>query len=117
VARCGIEVQAARVRHGERDGPFYAYRITVEGKTIAYSGDTEWTDALIGIGRDADLFIAEAYFFEKQVPLHLSYRSLIEKLDAIRPKRLILTHMNDDMLGRTNVVSQERASDGMIVDV
>jgi ribonuclease BN (tRNA processing enzyme) len=113
----GIDVLPARVRHGEPDGPFHAYRITAEQKVIAYTGDTEWTDALVGIGSEADLLIAEAYFFEKEVPLHLSYRALREKLAAIGPKRLILTHMNEDMLRRTADVRHERATDGLIVTV
>jgi ribonuclease BN (tRNA processing enzyme) len=112
-----IDVLPTRVRHGEVDGPFHAYRIIAEKRVIAYTGDTEWTDALIGIGRDADLLIAESYSFEKKVPLHLSYRSLLEQLAAINPKRLILTHMNDDMLGRTIEVTHERATDGLIVAV
>jgi ribonuclease BN (tRNA processing enzyme) len=112
-----IDVLPTRVRHGEADGPFHAYRITAEKRVIAYTGDTEWTDALIGIGHDADLLIAEAYFFEKKVPLHLSYGTLLEQLAAIGPKRLILTHMNDDMLGRTVEVTHERAADGLIVTV
>jgi len=114
---CNIAVLPARVRHGEPNGPFHAYRINAEDKVIAYTGDTEWTDAIIDVGRDADLLIAEAYFFEKQVPLHLSYRPLLEKLPAIGPKRLILTHMNDDMLARTAEVMHERAEDGMIIGI
>jgi ribonuclease BN (tRNA processing enzyme) len=112
-----IEVLPARVRHGEPDGPFHAYRIAVEKKIIAYTGDTEWTDALVPIGREADLLIAEAYVFEKQVPLHLSYKMLVAKLGLIEPKRLILTHMSDDMLGRADEVPHEKAADGLVIQV
>ena len=44
-----VEVLAARVRHGQPEGPFHAYRISAVGRTLAYTGDSEWTDALIGI--------------------------------------------------------------------
>jgi ribonuclease BN (tRNA processing enzyme) len=110
-----IEVLPARVRHGEPDGPFHAYRISVENKIVAYTGDTEWTDALVPIGRGADLLIAEAYVFEKQVPLHLSYKTLVAKLGLIGARRLILTHMSDDMLGKADGVPHERAEDGLVV--
>jgi hypothetical protein len=43
---------------------------------------------------------------------------LLERhLDKIRPKRLILSHMSDDMLARRAEVPYETAEDGMIVDV
>ena len=89
----------------------------MDGKVLAYSGDTEWTDSLIEIGRDADLFVSEAYVYDKPLPLHLSYRQLVEKLPLIRPKRLILTHMSDDMLGRGDAIAHETAEDGMIVKI
>ena len=53
------------VVHGESGGPFLAYRIEAEGRVIAYSADTEWTETLIPRGRDADLFIAEAYYLRQ----------------------------------------------------
>ncbi|HXY90557.1 MAG TPA: MBL fold metallo-hydrolase [Xanthobacteraceae bacterium] len=113
----GVEVTSALVRHGQPEGPFHAYRVTVGGKIIAYSGDTEWTDSLIEIGRDADLFIAEAYFYEKEAPLHLSYKTLAGKLPLIRPKRLVLTHMNEDMLARADEIAHEKAADGLVIEL
>ncbi|MCR9121054.1 MAG: MBL fold metallo-hydrolase [Phyllobacteriaceae bacterium] len=113
----GLTITTARVRHGHAEGPFHAYRINVDDKILAYTGDTEWVDELIEIGRDADLLIAEAYFFEKKVPLHMDLATLESKLPVISPKRLILTHMNDDMLSRANTVSHECAYDGLSVDI
>ena len=113
----GIEVLAALVRHGQSDGPFHAYRIAVDDRVIAYTGDTEWTDSLVDIGQGADLMIAEAYFFDKKVPLHLDYTTLIEKLPLIGPKRLVLTHMNEDMLNQTDGATFESAHDGLILTI
>ena len=48
-------------------GPFLAYRIEAEGRMITYSADTEWTETLMPAARGADLFIAEAYYYEKIV--------------------------------------------------
>ena len=102
------------VNHGNPGGPFFAYRIDVEERTIAYTGDTEWTEELIEAGRDADLFIAEAYFYDKKVKLHLDLSTLTEHLPSIRPKRLVLTHMSDDMLSRLPDIPHEVAEDGKI---
>ncbi len=113
----GIHVTPFLVNHGNPGGPFFAYRIEAEGRTIAYSGDTEWTDALVEAGREADLFVAEAYFRDKTVPLHLDLASLEAHLPEINPRRLILTHMSEDMLAQVDDVEYEAAADGMIVDL
>lgn len=105
------------VRHGPPGGPFFAYRIEVDGRIIAYTGDTEWTDALIDAGRDADLLVAEAYFRNKQVPLHLDLATLERHLPQIRPKRLVLTHMSATMLEDAATVDHVCAEDGMIIEL
>lgn len=112
-----VNVTPFPVMHGEFGGPFFAYRIEVDGRVIAYSGDTEWTEALIAAGHDADLFIAEAYYYDRVVKNHLSLKTLEAHLSDIKPKRLVLTHMSDDMLGRLDALTHETASDGMAVQV
>src|SRR5271154_2228594 len=62
-----VTVTPYPVVHGESGGPFLGYRIEAEGRVIAYSADTEWTDTLIPAGRDADLFISEAYYYDRIV--------------------------------------------------
>jgi len=48
---------------------------------------------------------------------HLSLKALEAHLAEIRPKRLVLTHMSDDMLGRIDTLGYTAASDGMIVEL
>jgi len=105
------------VVHGESGGPHLAYRVEAEGRVVTYSGDTEWTETLIPAARDADLFIAEAYYYDKIVKNHLSLKTLEAHLAEIKPKRLILTHMSEDMLERLDRLAYTAASDGMIVEV
>jgi phosphoribosyl 1,2-cyclic phosphodiesterase len=47
----------------------------------------------------------------------MALSSLERHLAQIRPKRLILTHMSDDMLARRAEVPFETAEDGMIVEL
>jgi ribonuclease BN (tRNA processing enzyme) len=47
--------------------PPYALRIEYGGKVIAYSGDTEWSENLIDAARETDLFVCEAYSFDKKI--------------------------------------------------
>lgn len=110
-----LTVMPFRVQHGPVEGPFYAYRVGFEDRILAYTGDTEWTEALVDVGRDADLFIAEAYFRDRQVKLHLDLATLESHLPEIRPKRLVLTHMSDDMLGQIGGLPYEVAEDGLVV--
>jgi ribonuclease BN (tRNA processing enzyme) len=110
-----VEVTPYRVVHGESGGPFLAYRIEAEGRIIAYSADTEWTDTLIPAARDADLFIAEAYYYDKIVKNHLSLKTLEAHLPEINARRLVLTHMSDDMLGRLDELPYAAAEDSMVV--
>jgi ribonuclease BN (tRNA processing enzyme) len=112
-----VNVTPFPVVHGVSGGPFLAYRIEAEGRVIAYTADTEWTDTLIPLGRDADLLIAEAYTCEREVRNHLSLKTLEAHLPEIRPKRLVLTHMSDDMLGRLDTLAHEAASDGMAIEI
>ncbi|BBB96080.1 MULTISPECIES: MBL fold metallo-hydrolase [Bradyrhizobium] len=110
-----VTVTPFPVVHGESGGPHLAYRVGAEGRIISYSADTEWTDALIPAAQDADLFIAEAYMYDKMVKNHLSLKTLEAHLPAINAKRVVLTHMSDDMLGRIDALPYAAASDGMVV--
>ena len=112
-----VKVTPYPVVHGESGGPFLGYRIEAEGRIIAYSADTEWTETLIPLAREADLFIAEAYYHDKIVKNHLSLATLEARLPEIKPKRLVLTHMSDDMRGRLDALDYTAASDGMIVEL
>ena len=112
-----VNVTPFPVVHGESGGPFLAHRVEAEGRVIAYSADTEWTETLVPLARDADLFIAEAYYYDKVVKNHLSLKTLEAHLPEIKPKRLILTHMSDEMLGRLDTLDRAAANDGMIVEL
>jgi len=114
----GVEARAFQAEHGHPGGggPFFALRLTAEGKSVAYTGDSEWTEGLAEAGRHADLFVAEAYFFDKKVKFHLDLDTLERHLPEIAPKRLVLTHMSDDMLKRIGTLPYETAQDGLVVE-
>jgi ribonuclease BN (tRNA processing enzyme) len=112
-----VTVTPFAVKHGASGGPFLAYRIEAEDRTLAYSADTEWTETLIDTARDADLFIAEAYTYDRAVKNHLDLKTLTAHLGAINARRLILTHLSDDMLGRLDGLPYQAASDSMVVEL
>ena len=94
----------------------HAIRLRWHEKVIAYSGDTAWTEGLIDVSRDADLFVCEAYFRERRVPYHLSYAELAERSNELSCRRLILTHMTPEMLNAEGI-EFERAFDGLVIEI
>ena len=118
-ALAGASISALPVVHTPGANA-HGIRIELAGRIIAYSGDTEWTEALVDLAADADLFICEAYFFEKRVPYHLDYRALTARRSELRCKRIVLTHMSEDMLAhRARVAAEgaELAEDGMVIEL
>ncbi|MHB8630899.1 MAG: MBL fold metallo-hydrolase [Candidatus Limnocylindria bacterium] len=88
-------------------------RIQIGARSIAYSGDTEWTEALPALAAGADLLICEAYSFTKRIPYHLDYLTMRQHRDALRARRILLTHLGPELLARRAEVSEEIAEDGM----
>src|SRR5215831_15499213 len=111
----GLAVTPYLMKHFS-GAPSYALRIETEGKVLTYSGDTEWVEELIPAGRGADLFICEAYFFDKVMKYHIDYTTLTRHLGKIAPKRTIVTHMSAELLGRQKEVALEAAHDGLVVE-
>lgn len=111
----GLAVTPYLMKHYS-GAPSYALRIETEGKVLTYSGDTEWVEELIPAARDADLFICEAYFFDKVMKYHIDYTTLRNQLPRIGAKRTIVTHMSAELLGRASEIALEAAHDGLVVE-
>jgi ribonuclease BN (tRNA processing enzyme) len=112
----GIEVNAFTVQHPCGAIP-YALRLDIDGKIIGYSADTIWLDCLIDVGNDADLFICEAYTYEKPMGSHLDYRTVLAQLPRIHAKRVLLTHLGPELVSRISDLEIETARDGMTIVV
>jgi ribonuclease BN (tRNA processing enzyme) len=95
----GHAITTAEVIH-QSGTPSTALRLSDGVRSFAYSGDTEWTDALLPIARDADLFICECYGFAGKLSGHLSWEILKPRLADLAARRTMLTHMNPTMLAR-----------------
>jgi ribonuclease BN (tRNA processing enzyme) len=93
------------------------FRVAVGGRVLAYSGDTAWTDALVPLGRSADLFICEAYSFEKRIPYHLSYDDIALHLAEIGAARVVLIHPGPDMLLHAAESRLALLSDGQAISL
>ena len=107
-----VTPQAAR--HTAQTNPL-ALRVEVGDRVIAYTGDGEWTEDLGTIGHDADLLIAECYYYDKPVKWHLNYPALVEHKGDFRAKRIVLTHMSAEMLTHAGHIPEECAHDGLVL--
>jgi ribonuclease BN (tRNA processing enzyme) len=111
-----LVVTPERARHTAETNPT-ALRVEVGDKVIAYTGDTEWTEEVARAARDADLLIAESYFYDKPVRWHLNYPDVVAHARRVGARRLILTHMSREMLARAAEVPEECAYDGLVITV
>src|SRR6202011_4109343 len=60
-----------------------ALRFALNGKTIAFSGDSGWTESFIDFTAGADLFLCECTFFESA---HLDFHMNYPQLEHWRPQ-------------------------------
>jgi len=117
IGTLGLTVTGFTVRHPSGTASL-ALRCECDRRIVSYTGDTEWVDALVAAGRNADLFIAEAYWYERKIRFHLDYATLREQLPRIGAKRVLLTHMSADMLARISQLQGcEIASDGLTLEI
>jgi ribonuclease BN (tRNA processing enzyme) len=115
----GFAVRTVEVVH-QSGAPSTAVRLTAGGRVLSYSGDTEWTDALLGIADGADLFMLECYDYSRELPGHMNFARLKQNRDRLRARRIMLTHMNPTMLARCDEARAEGflvAADGLAIEV
>jgi len=72
-----------------------AYRITdTEGRSMVYSGDTQYSESLIKLSKNADILICEsAVPDEHEVPGHLTPSKAGQVATKANVKTLVLTHL------------------------
>jgi ribonuclease BN (tRNA processing enzyme) len=116
IAFDAVHVDPFRVPHQEKDISL-AFRVSLEGKTILYSGDTGWTELLVEHSHDTDLFICECSSFETRLAIHLDYPRLAENRARFGSKRMILTHLGREVQARSREVEIEMATDGLTVEI
>jgi len=115
----GHTVLTTTVQHFS-GAPSTAVRLSDGQKTFAYSGDTEWVEALVDVASGADLFVIECYGYSGQLTGHVTWDVLKPRLRDLRARRIMLTHMNPTMLARTDEAKAAGtlvAEDGLVVDV
>jgi ribonuclease BN (tRNA processing enzyme) len=92
-------------------------RISCGEKTVTYTGDTDWTEALLAAADGADLLISECSFYDKPIKMHMNYVTLKANLPKLKAKSVVLTHMSEDMLRRVPQIPERCATDGLVIQI
>ena len=115
----GHRVVTAEVLHPS-GAPSTAVRLSDGTVTLAYSGDTEWTDALLPIADGAGLFIVECSGYAGRIPYHLTWEILKLRLSDLRARRVMITHMNPAVLAHLDEIRAAGvliAADGDVLEL
>jgi ribonuclease BN (tRNA processing enzyme) len=95
----------------------YALRVSIGGRVVAFSGDTEVTPALADVASGADLFICECVGYDQPIPFHLHYTQLKGLLPTLGARRIVLTHLGPKALAHASELAYEVAEDGMEIEL
>ena len=83
-------IETLPMTHGEAS---VGFRLEADGKAVVYSGDTQYCDAIVRLGRQADLLILECSFpQERKRAGHLTPPLAGKVAQEARCRRLLLTH-------------------------
>jgi ribonuclease BN (tRNA processing enzyme) len=113
----GHRVLTAEVVH-QSGAPSTAVRLSDGNSLLAYSGDTEWTDALLPIADGAQLMIVECFGYAGRISGHLTWEILKPRLPDLRAHRVMITHMNPVVLAHLDEIRATGvlvAEDGCVV--
>ncbi len=87
----GYQVETRRMHHYATKA--IGYRLTARGKTLAYSGDTDYCQEIVMLGHRADLLMLECSMTDEQkVAGHLTPTECGRIAAEARCRHLVLTH-------------------------
>jgi ribonuclease BN (tRNA processing enzyme) len=110
----GMSLVARHVLH--YDLLAFGFRVSCNGKTMAYSGDSGPSDQLAELARDADLFLCEATLLDGdsdgEPRGHLSADEAVDAFAGSGARRLLLTHRPTELVLQADL---EQVAEGDVV--
>ena len=113
LARFRAERLVPVVGDAEPDVEPHGLIVQLQSQRIVFSGDTGWFDALPSYVAGAELFVCECTNVDPGFEYHLSLRELREHLSELDCKRLVLTHLGEEMAALRGRCEIETADDGL----
>ncbi|MEM2082741.1 MAG: ribonuclease Z [Candidatus Bathyarchaeia archaeon] len=89
----GLGASAYELKHAALN---YGYRFESDGRSVAFTGDTEPCDALVELARGCDLLLCQCFKMEPS-PFHMDPRSVADLCAKASPKRTVLVHLSPEL--------------------
>ena len=120
-------LEAKRMMHDEKSG--FGFVLSMDGKKIGYTSDTNWFDGLPSQYAGCDLLIVNNLRpFTKKMEDHLSSEDTVRLVNEAKPKMCALTHLgmgftrlpaelDAQKIGELSGIKTIAARDGMQIDL
>jgi ribonuclease BN (tRNA processing enzyme) len=92
-------------------------RIQSATRSVFFTGDTGWHDALPYHVGDVDLLISECTLLENGFEYHLSHERLLKEQSRFDCGRIVLTHLGRAVLENIDDVKFDTADDGLRLSI
>jgi len=88
----GFTLTSIRTPHIESS---MAYRIEADGKSLVYSGDTDYSESFIELSTDVDVLLIECALANDELKLegHLTPSEVIDIVNVSKAKKVVVTHL------------------------
>jgi ribonuclease BN (tRNA processing enzyme) len=92
-------------------------RVEMDGKTVVYSGDTEWFDGLVEASRGADLMLLECSYVDEDGGHHVRLDDVLSNRHRLECSQLLLVHLGPAVLEQQDQHDLPWADDGMVIEI
>lgn len=95
----GLELEAVDVQHDDELAATLGYAALVDGRRLAYTGDTRLCDAVFELAKTPEVLVSECASRDLNIPIHMNLVDDIPRVRAALPSeaQLILTHLTPDV--------------------
>jgi len=103
-----ISFQAVPMNHVKESMQAMGYRVNINGKTVAYTGDTMMCDDIFELADGADVLVVDCTYTEGCGPEHMGLDDVKQIRARVRPETaIVLTHLNGEPVtnGLSNVIT------------
>ncbi len=89
----GFTIRAIQAVHTSES---LSFEIMRGGKTIIFSGDTEWNDGLEKLINEVSIAVIECSSLEQKIKGHINYNEIKDK--ELKAEKIVLTHLGGDVI-------------------
>jgi ribonuclease BN (tRNA processing enzyme) len=105
-----LSFRAVAMNHASGKLDCFGYRVAARGKTVAYTGDSEYGEPVLALAQGSDVLVADCTYSQGSGPDHMGLDDIRRLRKAVDPATaIILTHLDGDpdTQGLDNVIVAE----------